>query len=133
MKKQEVEKWYKQFIAIVDIEDLQTRYRTLVQLHSETTHKYISELEKITKEMAAEASSDGRPIALVVAHIMAWEEWQIQIFGDQNKLEKLQEQMKLQGYYDTDTRKTVNFQNVDDFNGYTAKSVFEKPVEKLLS
>ncbi|MCR4329999.1 MAG: hypothetical protein NUV65_05665 [Candidatus Roizmanbacteria bacterium] len=115
------QKWYKKLIGIVSTKDLQTRYLELVQLHATTTHAYISALEKITKDKAKEASSDGRSVALVVAHIMAWEEWQIQIFTDQNKEKRLQKQMILQGYYDTDTQKIVDFKTVDAFNAYSAK------------
>ncbi len=63
---------------------------------------------------------------LVVAHIMAWEEWQTQIFEDPNKQKRLQKQMNLQGYYDTDALKIVNFQNVDDFNEYSATRYSER-------
>lgn len=115
------QKWYKKLISIASTKNLHARYLELVQLHSNTTRTYISALKNITKEKAKEVGSDGRSVALVVAHIMAWEEWQMQIFTDQNKEKRLQKQMKLQEYYDSDTQKIVDFQNVDEFNAYSAK------------
>lgn len=52
------------------------------------------------------------------AHIMAWEEWQIQVFTDSSRDERLRRQMKLKDYYDSEKNKMVDFRNVDDFNAY---------------
>jgi hypothetical protein len=58
---------------------------------------------------------------------MGWEEWQTQVFNDQKREERLGKQMSLQGYYDSDTGKTIDFKNVDDFNEYNAKRYRGKP------
>jgi hypothetical protein len=123
--------WYRNLIDIAKIPNVNKRYQSLVQLHQATLDFYLPAVQAITSETAASPSSDGRPVSLVVAHIMAWEEWQTQIFGDQNKEERLQKQMKLQGYHDTDSGTTVGFNNVDDFNGYSAKRYADKPWKKI--
>ena len=123
--------WYRNLIDIAKTLNISERYQSLVQLHQATLDFYLPAVQAITSETAASPSSDGRPVSLVVAHIMAWEEWQTQIFGDQNREERLQKQMKLQGYYDTDLGTTVSFKNVDDFNGYSAKRYADKTWEKI--
>lgn len=123
--------WYKNLIDIAINLNTKERYQSLVQLHQATLDFYLPTIQAITSETATSPSSDGRPISLVVAHIMAWEEWQAQIFGDPNKKERLQKQMKLQGYYDTGSGTTVGFKNVDDFNGYSAKRYADKPWNKI--
>lgn len=123
--------WYRDLIKIAKIPNTKKRYKSLVQLHQATLDFYLSTVQAITSETAASPSSDGRPISLVVAHIMAWEEWQAQIFGDSNGNERLQKQMRLKGYYDSDSGTTVDFKNVDDFNGYSAKRYVDKPWSKI--
>jgi hypothetical protein len=123
--------WYRNLIDLAKVPNPDERYQSLVKLHQATLDFYIPAIQAITPEVAASPSSDGRPISLVVAHIMAWEEWQTQIFGDQNREERLLKQMKLQGYYDTDSGTTVDFKNVDDFNGYSAKRYADKPWSKI--
>lgn len=123
--------WYRSLIDIAETPNTNERYQSLVKLHQTTLDFYLPAIQAITPEVAASPSSDGRPISLVVAHIMAWEEWQTQIFGDQNREERLRRQMKLQGYYDTDSGKTVDFNGVDDFNGYSAKRYADKPWNEI--
>lgn len=123
--------WYRNLIDIASNPNVTERYQSLVQLHQATLGFYLPAIQAITSEVAASPSSDGRPISIVVAHIMAWEEWQTQIFGDQNREERLQKQMKLQGYYDTDSGTAVDFKSVDDFNCYSAKRYAEKPWNKI--
>jgi len=86
---------------------------------------YIPAVRSLTEEEAWRKSNDGRPIALVVAHIMAWEEWQIQVFTDPDKKQRLAQQMKLRSYYDPENDperiNPLNFETVDDFNTYQAE------------
>lgn len=123
--------WYRDLIDIAKIPNTKERYQSLVQLHKATLDFYLPTIQAITSEAAASPSSDGRPMSIVVAHIMAWEEWQTQVFGDQNREERLQKQMKLQEYYDTNSRMTVDFKNVDDFNDYSAKKYADKPWNRI--
>lgn len=111
-------KWYDNLIKISSIPDPKERYERLVVLHKETLHFYISTLQSITIEKARQKISDGRTIAEVVAHIVAWEEWQIQVFNDPNRQGRLKEQINLCGYFDAENNKVVDFKNVDDFNAY---------------
>lgn len=113
------EVWYQNLLKIAALPP-RKRYDELVQLHQITLNDYLSQLNQITDEEAAQPSSDGRSKAIVVAHIMGWEEWQIQVFGDTNKMERLNRQMKLQGYYDDERSVYLDFENVDEFNVYQA-------------
>ncbi|GEM_PF-848092 len=123
--------WYGNLIEIAKIPDDRQRYSSLVRLHQETLDFYIPAIQRMTPEVAANPSSDGRPRSLVVAHIMGWEDWQIQVFSDPNREERLLKQMRLQGYYDTDAGKMVDFKNVDDFNDYNSKRYAGKPWEEI--
>ncbi|TAJ14185.1 hypothetical protein EPO56_02375 [Patescibacteria group bacterium] len=123
--------WYKHLIDIAKLSDTRQRYDSLVQLHQTTLDFYLPAVKAITPEIAASPSSDGRSRSLVVAHIVGWEEWQSQVFGDSDKDERLRRQMKLQGYYDTETRKLVDFEGVDNFNAYNAKRYDGKPWSEI--
>ena len=123
--------WYNRLIATASNSNSLERYNQLVQLHKETLAFYIPALRSLTNEQASATSSDGRPIAIVVAHIMGWEEWQVQIFTDANRNARLNEQMQLQGYFDTDTNEKVSFSGVDDFNAYQAKKYMNTPWQEI--
>lgn len=116
----QIEHWYERLLDIASESDTSKRYANLVQLHRETLDFYLPAIQALNNEDASKQSSDGRPVSLVVAHIMAWEDWQVQVFTDSNRDERLRRQMKLQGYYDSEGDKMVDFKNVDDFNAYQA-------------
>lgn len=111
--------WYDSLFTIAAQEPEQ-RYRSLVGLHTQTYREYTDALARMTNQQAEEISSDGRPRKLVVAHIMGWEEWQLQVFNDGNRMRRLRQQMELRGFYDFATRQVLDFQNVDEFNAFQA-------------
>lgn len=109
--------WYQNLVEIAFLPPRQ-RYDALVELHALTLEDYLRRLTAMSNKQAYEASSDGRTKAIVVAHIMGWEEWQIQVFSDPNRGERLGKQIKLQGYYDDEKDAHVDFKGVDEFNTY---------------
>lgn len=116
------QEWYGRLIDIASNSDAQERYADLVQFHQEALDFYLPAVETLTERDAEKPSSDGRLVKLVVAHIMAWEEWQIQVFEDEKgREEHLRQQTKLRGYFDPERKKIVDFDNVDQFNAYQAK------------
>ncbi|MBI2543004.1 MAG: hypothetical protein HYW24_02355 [Candidatus Aenigmarchaeota archaeon] len=131
LEKNETTRFYSNLMEIARKPNTQQRYNLLVQLHQETLDFYVPTIRAITSKAAYTPSSDGRPLSLVVAHIMGWEEWQIQVFSDSNREERLRKQMKLQGYYDTDTEQMTDFKNVDDFNAYNARRYGNQSWNKL--
>lgn len=97
------------------------RYQKLVHLHDETVSEFLRKIDRLTQEQSEKIGSDGRKIKVIIAHIMAWEEWQLQVFEEpdiEKRLQKLIMQINLQGYFDKDTGKTLNFGSVDEFNHY---------------
>lgn len=94
------------------------KYRELVKLHKDTTAEYIMALSKMKDKAAERAGSGGRLRKIIVAHIMGWEEWQIQVFEDPNKTERLSRQLHLKGYEDPISGKMLDFQSVDEFNAH---------------
>lgn len=116
------QEWYGRLIDTASNSDAKERYVDLVQFHQEVLDFYLPAVKALTEEDAEKPSSDGRLVKIVVAHIMAWEEWQIQVFEDEeNKEEHLRQQTKLRGYFDLERKKIVNFNNVDQFNAYQAE------------
>lgn len=92
--------FYEELIGIAGITDPKVRYAALVKLHVRVAEAYTTAIRSISVQRAAEKSLDGRTIAQVVAHIMAWEQWQIQVFRSANREAEIREQMKLRGYRD---------------------------------
>ena len=123
--------WYRNLINTAKLTDLKQRYDSLVGLHQASLDFYLPAVQSITPEIAASPSSDGRSRSLVVAHIMGWEEWQTQVFGDPDRDKRLRKQMKLEEYYDVDAGKMVHFKGVDNFNDYNAKRYAGKPWSEI--
>ena len=121
------EQWYDRLVGIANLNDPEKRYRELTRLHEETIGFYVSTIKAMDIQTAAQTSSDGRPKSLVVAHIMGWEEWQIQVFTDPNRLHRLTRQMALHDYFDNETGKMISFKGVDDFNKHQADKYAQKP------
>ncbi len=109
--------WYQNLIGIASL-PVNERYNALVKLHSVTTGDYLMAIRGMTDDQAAENSSDGRTRALVVGHVLGWEEWQLQVFDSKDKLTKLRSQMAFKDYTDPDSNKVFDFRSVDDFNAY---------------
>lgn len=112
------DEWFNRLGNIAQTADLKTRYQQLETLHRETLNSYSNIISSISSEEARRKGSDGRTIAVIVAHIMAWEEWQIQVFSDPDFLNRLSLQINLQHYYDIENNKYLDFKSVDDFNAY---------------
>lgn len=121
--------WYSGLIEIARNPDPRQRYNSLVQLHQQTLDFYLPAISAITPEMAAMPSSDGRPLSLVAAHIMGWEKWQTQVFSDPNREERLQKQMRLQGFMDNG--EVHDFETVDDFNAYISERYKQTSWEEI--
>lgn len=116
-----IRQWLDHIFNIASIEDTKSRYGELVKLHQKSLDFYLQAVNSINEEYARRQGSDGRPLAIIVAHIMAWEEWQLQVFLDQKREERLKNQIELKGYHDPERRKKLDFLSVDDFNEYQAK------------
>ena len=112
--------WY---LNLVDISSKPSaeRYHGLYNLHTTTLSEYVDALQRMSASQVSETSSDGRTRALVVGHILGWEEWQVQVFRERNKMESLQKQMQLKNYVDPVTSVSHDFKSVDDFNEYQAR------------
>ncbi len=121
------EQWYERLVEITNLHDPKKQYQELTRLHAETVGFYVPAIKAMNDQVASQKSSDGRPKSLVVAHIMGWEEWQIQAFTDPNRLHRVARQMRLQNYFDDETGKMVSFTGVDDFNKYQADKYAQKP------
>lgn len=132
MRHVEVEKyfpdrWLKNIVNISTLPLLQ-RYQALIKLHNQTFLEYRKDLEAITEKEAESISSDKRLRKIVVAHIMGWEEFQIQVFEDKDPLTRLHKQLNFQGYVDPDTDQSIDFfdpyrrsNGVNKFNAYQAE------------
>ena len=109
--------WCQNLAMIAQREPTQ-RYVGLVSLHKETLENYIRALQNMTDEQAETPGVDGRKLKIVVAHIMGWEEWQTQVFGDPQKEKRIKQQLHMQGYQDPQTGKMRDFSSVDAFNSH---------------
>lgn len=112
--------WYGNLVEIAALPPV-ARYSNLVKLHEETLERYLSQINNITEERAIQISSDRRTIKDVVAHIMAWEDWQIQELSDPNIKSRLAKGLKYEGYVDSDSGKELRFKDDDDFNAYVTR------------
>lgn len=112
--------WYRNLVEIASFTP-EKRYSALAELHKETIERYLSQINNISKESAAQISSDGRTIKDVVAHIMAWEDWQIQELSDLNIKERIAKGMNWEGYLDNESGQMMNFRDDDDFNAYITR------------
>lgn len=121
------DQWYDRLVGITNLDDSRKRYEELIRLHAETVNFYVSTIKMIDDQVAAQISSDGRPKSLVVAHIMGWEEWQIQAYTDSDRLRRLTSQMGLRDYFDIEIRRMMSFLGVDDFNKYQADKYAQIP------
>jgi hypothetical protein len=110
------EAWYTNLVGIAGLPPA-ARYNALTELHADTISKYLSQINSITDSRALQRSSDGRTIKDVVAHIMAWEDWQIQNLTDPDIKSRLEEGVDLKGYRNEDGAR-MDFKNDDEFNAY---------------
>lgn len=112
--------WYSNLIDIASKPSVE-RYSALHDLHKVIADEYIEAVLTMSPFQAAESSSDGRSRALVVGHILAWEEWQVQVFSDPGRQERVEKQLQLQDYFDPEECELRDFSSVDDFNHYQAQ------------
>lgn len=121
------DRWLKNIVNISQLPSIQ-KYQALIKLHSQTFSEYKKDISAMTEEEAESKSSDGRIRKIVVAHIMGWEEFQIQVFEDKDPLTRLHKQLNFQGYVDPATRQSIDFfdpyrrsNGVNKFNAYQAE------------
>lgn len=106
------------------------RYARLLELHRETLARYTEAVRRIDARAAARASSDGRTVAQVVAHIADWERYFILAAGELAAGVEWPQFMELKGYLEEDGR-CLQFASVDDFNAYSARRTAGWPWERI--
>ncbi len=95
------------------------RYEELLKLHVLVLYRYAGMVSALAgKDAEDRPGQKSRSRKSIVAHIFAWEEWQLDVFEDKNMERRLEEQLDLQGYVDKDIGKVYDFGSVDDFNAY---------------
>jgi hypothetical protein len=114
----QAETFYRRYGALLDLQPVE-RHAALLALHAETLAEYTAWVQAITPAAAASASSDGRPIGLVVGHIAAWDRYLIQACGEVLSGAEWPSFMDLQGYLDEDGRRR-DFESIDAFNAHQA-------------
>lgn len=114
----QAEHFYDRFGALIDRHPAE-RHAGLLVLHAEALAEYTAWVQAITPTAAASPSSDGRPIALVVGHIAAWDRFLIQACGEMLSGAPWPSFMDLQGYLDEDGRRR-DFESIDAFNAHQA-------------
>jgi len=114
----QAEVFYTRFGVVLDRQPAE-RHAGLLALHAETLAEYTAWVQAITPAAAASASSDGRPIGLVVGHIAAWDRYLIQACGEMLSGAAWPSFMDLRGYLDEDGRRT-EFDSIDAFNAHQA-------------
>ena len=114
----QADSFYARLSVLLDLQPVQ-RHAGLLALHAETLAEYTAWVQAITPAAAASASSDGRPIALVVGHIAAWDRYLIQACGEVLSGAEWPSFMDLQGYLDEDGRRR-DFESIDAFNAHQA-------------
>lgn len=113
------ESWYQNLIEIAAL-PAKRRFEVLANLHEETTLRYIESLETMSDSRAGSISSDGRTIKDLVAHIMTWEVWVIQVMEDSNINKRLNNFMYLEDFELGSTR--FSFLDDDDFNRFVSQN-----------
>lgn len=114
----QADSFYARFSVLLDLQPVQ-RHAGLLALHAETLAEYTAWVQAITPAAAASASSDGRPIGLVVGHIAAWDRYLIQACGEVLSGAEWPSFMDLRGYLDEDGRRR-DFESIDAFNAHQA-------------
>lgn len=132
------DQWLENIVGISALPPLQ-KYQALIKLHNQTFLEYRKDLEAITEKEAESICSDKRLRKIVVAHIMGWEEFQIQVFEDKDPLTRLHKQLNFQGYIDPDTGQSINFfdphrrsNSVNKFNAYQAEKYHSWSWNKIM-
>ncbi len=108
------------------------RHAGLRALHAATLAEYFGWLSAITPAAAASASSDGRPIALVVGHISAWDRFMLQACGEMLSGAAWPGFMDLRGYLD-EGGEHRDFESIDAFNAFHADVQRGRPWEQIQS
>jgi len=114
----QAETFYRRYGALLDLQPVE-RHAGLLALHAETLAEYTAWVQAITPAAAASASSDDRPIALVVGHIAAWDRYLIHACGEMLSGAEWPSFMDLRGYLDEDGRRP-EFESIDASNAHQA-------------
>lgn len=110
--------WYEEIVTILQLHYGRKMYERLREKHRETLDFYIPAVQLIDENQAQQIGCDGRRVAEVVAHISAWEEWQLQVFTSPNRYDLVRGIVQFQGYYDSQSDTVVDFRGADHFNAY---------------
>lgn len=106
------------------------RYARFAQVHAAIWKEYQLAVQSMTPEKAAEKSSDGRSIALVVGHIAEWDRFFIQMCAEFLAGVPRPRAWSLKGFIGTDGS-VMDFDNIEAFNQYQMKRQAELPWEDI--
>ncbi len=111
--------WYRNLEHIASLRPRE-RYDGLLGLHEKVVAEYVIMLDRLTEADAIESvrPGSGRTRAMVIGHILGWEEWQLEVFRDCNIMERISRQLRLEDYLDPETGGILNFNGIDEFNAY---------------
>lgn len=110
--------FYSKIAAVLQL-DPEPRHKEMRRLHERLLPLYISAIEHISPERAAQQSSDERSIAQVVGHILEWDRFTIQSASEIISGCSTPRLFSLKGYLDPHG-KSYDFESIDDFNGFQA-------------
>ncbi|HWQ46488.1 MAG TPA: hypothetical protein VN376_06450 [Longilinea sp.] len=110
--------FYTKIAAILQL-DPEARHAEMRKLHGKLLPLYISAIEQISSEKAAQKSSDDRSIAQVVGHILEWDRFIIQSSSEIISGCSTPRLFNLKGYLDP-YGNSYDFESIDDFNGFQA-------------
>jgi len=106
------------------------RHARFVVVHTKIWEEYQLAVRSITPARAAEASCDGRSIALVVGHIAEWDRFFIQMCAEFMIGIQSPRAWNLKGYLGTDGS-VMDFDNIEAFNQYQMKRQADLPWEDI--
>jgi hypothetical protein len=106
------------------------RYERFAAVHKKIWETYKAAVLAITPERAAQVSSDGRSVALVVGHIAEWDRFLIQMCAEFLTGVTYPRAWKLKGYIEPDGT-SKDFENIEAFNQYQMKRQANIPWEEI--
>ena len=109
---------------------VEERYTRFAGVHAAIWQEYQLAVQSMTPDKAAEISSDGRSIALVVGHIAEWDRFFIQMCAEFLAGVPRPRSWSLKGYLGNDGS-VMDFDNIEAFNQYQMKRQAELPWEDI--
>ncbi|MEN6524819.1 MAG: hypothetical protein ABFD14_13950 [Anaerolineaceae bacterium] len=106
------------------------RYERFAAVHKQIWESYRDAMKTITAEKAAQISSDGRSVALVVGHIAEWDRFLIQMCAEFLTGVAYPRAWRLKGYIEPDGT-SKDFESIEAFNQYQMKRQAVIPWEEI--